>query len=117
MTNYTYDNRYYFDFVDKCRSIGIKVPILPGVMPIYSIKMMNMLAELCGARITEEIKDGIAALPPDDKEALENFGIDLATSQCEELLRKGVPGIHIYTMDRSSASVEIVKRLRKDGLL
>ena len=116
-SGYTYDNRYYFDFVDQCRSIGIHVPIIPGVMPIYSIKMMNMLAKLCGASITDEINDGIAALPPDDKQALENFGIDLATRQCAELLKNGVPGIHIYTMDRSSSSVEIVKRLREDGLL
>ena len=117
MTNYCYDNQYYFDFVDQCRSMGIDAPILPGVMPIYSIKMMNMLAKLCGATITQEINDGLAALPPDDKQALEAFGIDLATRQCAELIRKGAPGIHIYTMDRSTASVEIVKRLRNEGLL
>lgn len=117
IANYCYDNQYYFDFVDQCRSIGIDVPILPGVMPIYSIKMMNMLAKLCGATITQEIKDGLAGLPPDDKEALEKFGIDLATRQCLELLKKGVPGIHIYTMDRSRAAFEIVGRLRKEGLL
>jgi methylenetetrahydrofolate reductase (NADPH) len=117
IANYCYDNKYYFDFLDQCRSIGIEVPILPGIMPIYSIKMMNMLAKLCGATITQEIKDGLSALPPDDKEALENFGIDLATRQCSELIKKGVPGIHIYTMDRSRASIEIVGRLRKEGLL
>jgi methylenetetrahydrofolate reductase (NADPH) len=117
IANYCYDNKYYFDFLDQCRSIGIEVPILPGIMPIYSIKMMNMLAKLCGATITQEIKDGLAALPPDDKEALENFGIDLATRQCSELIKKGVPGIHIYTMDRSRASIEIVGRLRKEGVL
>ncbi|MCK5421969.1 MAG: methylenetetrahydrofolate reductase, partial [Deltaproteobacteria bacterium] len=55
--------------------------------------------------------------PPDDKEALENFGIDLATRQCSELIKNGVPGIHIYTMDRSKAALEIVRRLRKEGLL
>jgi methylenetetrahydrofolate reductase (NADPH) len=117
MTNYCYDNNYYFAFVEQCRSIGIDVPILPGVMPIYSIKMMNTLAKLCGATITQEIKDGLAQLPPDDKEALEQFGIDLATRQCSELIKKGVPGIHIYTMDRSRAALEIVGRLREEGLL
>ena len=117
IANYCYDNQYYFDFVDQCRSIGIDVPILPGVMPIYSIKMMNMLAKLCGATITQEIKDVLAGLPPDNKEALEKFGIDLATRQCLELLKKGVPGIHIYTMDHSRAALEIVGRLRKEGLL
>lgn len=117
ITNYCYDNQYYFDFLDQCRSSGVDVPILPGVMPIFSVKMMNTLATLCGATITQEIKDGLAKLPPDDKDALENFGIDLATRQCSELIRQGVPGIHIYTMDRSRAAIEMVRRLRKEGLL
>ncbi len=117
IANYCYDDQYYFDFVAQCRSNGIDVPILPGVMPIYSVKMMNMLAKLCGATIAQEIKDGLAKLPPDDKEALENFGIDLATRQCSELIKNGVPGIHIYTMDRSKAALEVVRRLRKEGLL
>ena len=69
------------------------------------------------SEITQEIKDGLAKLPPDDKEALENFGIDLATRQCSEFIKNGVPGIHIYTMDRSRAALEIVRRLREDGLL
>jgi methylenetetrahydrofolate reductase (NADPH) len=117
ITNYCYDNRYYFDFLDQCRSHDIHVPLLPGVMPIYSIKMMNMLAKLCGATITKEIQKDLAALPPDDQEALEQFGIDLAIRQCRELLTKGVPGIHLYTMDRSKAALEIVGHLREEGLL
>lgn len=117
IANYCYDNQYYFDFVDQCRSNGVNVPILPGVMPIYSVKMMNMLANLCGATITREIKEGLAKLPPDDKDALEEFGIDLATRQCEELIEQGVPGIHMYTMNRSRAAVEVVGRLRNEGLI
>jgi methylenetetrahydrofolate reductase (NADPH) len=117
ITNYCYDNRYYFDFVDQCRSNGITVPLLPGVMPIYSVRMMHMLAKLCGATITEEINNGLAALPPGDQEALEQFGIDLAIRQCRELLIQGVPGIHLYTMDRSRAALAIVGQLREEGLL
>ena len=117
ISNYFYDNRYYFDFVERCRAIGIDVPILAGVMPVYSLKMMEMLAGLCGATITDELRQGIKALPEDDKEALVNFGIDLAVRQCQDLLGAGVPGLHIYTMDRSTSSVEIVQRLRRDGVL
>ena len=117
ITNYFYDNRYYFDFVDRCRAIGIEVPILPGVMPIYSVKMMEMLAGLCGATITEEIRRGIAALPEEDKEALVAFGIEFAARQCAELLRAGVPGLHLYTMDRSKSTVGIINRLRDEGLI
>ncbi len=115
--NYFYDNKYYFDFLDQCKPKGIEVPLVPGIMPIYSVKMMENLAKLCGATITDEIKNGIAALPEDDKEALEKFGIDFAANQCRELLKAGVPGLHIYTMDRSSSTAGIVKELRSDGLI
>ena len=117
ISNYFYDNRYYFDFVERCRAIGIDVPILAGVMPVYSIKMMQMLAGLCGAAITDEVRQGIEALPAGDKEALANFGIEFAVRQCKNLLGAGVPGLHIYTMDRSTSSVQIVQRLRRDNVL
>ena len=117
ISNYFYDNCYFFDFVERCRAAGIGVPIIPGVMPIYSVKMMEMLAGLCGATITEQVRQGIEALPEDEKQALQDFGIEFAADQCKDLLRAGVPGLHIYTMDRSSSSAGIVERLRKDNLL
>jgi methylenetetrahydrofolate reductase (NADPH) len=117
ITNYVYDNRYFFDFVDRCRAAGIEVPILPGIMPIFSVKMMERLAKMCGATITQEIREGIAALPEGDSEALVAWGIEYASRQCTELLEAGVPGLHIYTMDRSKSSVGLVNWLRGEGLL
>ena len=117
ITNYCYDNQYFFSFVDRCRKAGIETPILPGVMPIYSVKMMESLAKLCGATITQEIRDGLAALPQDNKAAVLDFGIEFATQQCKGLLEAGVPGVHIYTMDRSKTTKAIVTRLRGAGLL
>lgn len=117
ITNYFYDNRFFFSFIDRCRAAGIRVPIVPGVMPVYSVRMMGILAGLCGATITDELKNGLAQLPEDDKEALAQFGIEFATAQCVELLEAGVPGLHIYTMDRSQAAVGIVNALREHGLL
>lgn len=117
ITNYCYENRYFFDFMERCQRNGIDVPVLPGVMPIYSVKMMETLASLCGATITDEVRRGIEALDADDKEALGAFGIDQAVRQCAELLEAGVPGVHIYTMDRSPSAVGIVNRLRESGLL
>jgi methylenetetrahydrofolate reductase (NADPH) len=117
ITNYCYDNHFFFDFLERCRKNGINVPVLPGVMPIYSVKMMEMLASLCGATITKQVRDGIATLPEGDKDALLGFGIDFAVNQCAELLEAGVPGVHIYTMDRSKSAVGILKRLRSDGYL
>lgn len=115
--NYFYDNKYFFDFIKRCRASGIEVPIIPGIMPIYSIKMMEMLAGLCGATITDEVRRGISALPEGDKEALVSFGIDFAVGQCTQLLEAGVAGLHIYTMDRSKSTVAIVNQLRDKSLL
>ena len=117
ITNYFYDNRYYFDFVANLRSLGIEVPILPGIMPIFSIKMMNHLAKLCGASISDDLRQKLAALPEGDMRALLNFGIDFAFEQCQGLIGAGVPGLHFYTMDRSPSTAGVVARLRREGLL
>ena len=117
IANYFYDNNYFFRFLDRCDAMGISVPVVPGVMPVFSVKMMKTLAELCGATITEELEKRIAAVPEGDKEGLRQMGVDFAVEQCSELLDAGVPGIHIYTMDRSASAAEIVKRLRADSKL
>jgi methylenetetrahydrofolate reductase (NADPH) len=117
ITNYAYDNQYFFDFVKRARETGITVPILPGVMPIYTEKMMDSLASLCGATITNDIRQGLAALPEGDKQAVLDFGIEFAYQQCKGLLSGGAPGVHIYTMDRWKTTSEIVRRLRADGIL
>ena len=117
ITNYCYDNQYFFDFLDRCLSTGINIPIIPGVMPIYSEKMMESLARLCGATITEEIQRGLATIQDRDKGAVLDFGMEFAYNQCEDLLKSGVPGIHIYTMDRYKTVTVVVERLRKNGLL
>ena len=108
---------FFFDFVARARRAGIDLPILPGVMPIYTEKMTRFLAKLCGATITPEIKQGLAGIAEDDKSAVLQFGIDFAYQQCNGLLDAGVPGVHIYTMDRSKTTSAIVTQLREEGLL
>lgn len=117
ITNYCYDSDFFFDFVDSCQTLAIDVPIIPGVMPIYSAKLMQSLAALCGATITDEIKMGLVELPEGDKGAVLDYGIEFAYQQCAALIEAGVPGVHIYTMDRSKTTSEIVSRLRGEGLL
>ncbi len=117
ITNYTYDNRFFYEFLDRCHALGINIPIVAGVMPIYSEKMMDSLARLCGATITADIRQGLGNLPEGDKEAVLNFGIEFAYRQCKDLLKSGVPGVHIYTMDRYKTVAAIVTRLRDDGFL
>lgn len=118
ITNYFYDNRYYFDLVASCRQLGLNIPILPGIMPIFSIKMMENLAKLCGASISDDLRQKLASLrPPGDAQALLNFGIDFAFQQCKGLLEAGAPGLHFYTMDRSPSTAGVVSLLRREGLL
>ncbi|MCU0660895.1 MAG: methylenetetrahydrofolate reductase [Myxococcota bacterium] len=117
LTNYFYDNYYYFNFVKNCREMGITVPIVPGVMPIFNFGLLESLAKTCGATITERVQQGLGALDPNNKEAVADFGVAFAIEQCEELLRKGAPGIHLYSMDRAKSVETIVEELRARGVL
>jgi methylenetetrahydrofolate reductase (NADPH) len=117
ITNYFYDNRFYFDYVDRCRARGVQVPILPGVMPIFSLKLAETLAATCGASIPDELRRKLAEIPEMEKQAAADFGIELAVRQCQELLAAGVPGILFYTMDRWESVSKIVRLLRADQLI
>ncbi|QTA92324.1 methylenetetrahydrofolate reductase [NAD(P)H] [Desulfonema magnum] len=117
VAQYCYDNTLFFKYVEKCRAAGIAVPIIPGIMPVYSIKLTNMLCKLCGAMIPEEMAAKLDSLAEADKSEVAAFGVDFAIKQCSELLKHGVDGLHFYTMDRSKSVTEIVNRLREDNLL
>jgi methylenetetrahydrofolate reductase (NADPH) len=115
ITNYFYDNRYFFEYMERCRVRGVNVPILPGVMPIFSFKLAETLARTCGATIPEDIRRALADIPDEKEQA--RYGVDLALRQCRGLLGAGVPGILFYTMDRWESVAEIVRRLRAESLL
>jgi methylenetetrahydrofolate reductase (NADPH) len=118
LTNYFYDNRFFFHYVDRCRARRIGVPIIPGIMPIYSAKTTETLAATCGASVPEALRRSMAELPGEDKQAAIDFGIDFAVRQCRELLGAGgSPGLLFYTMDRWESTSEIVRRLRGEGAL
>ena len=86
-------------------------------MPIYTEGLMNNLAKVCGVTIIDEIRDTLAKLPEDDKKAVSEFGRQFALKQCKELLTRGVPGLHFYTMNRANTVVSLVEDLREEGLL
>lgn len=117
IANFFHDNVYFFNLMERCRKIGLAVPVIPGLMPVYSVKMMEMLAANCGASIPVKLRKGIAALPEGDTDALIAFGIDYTSQQCEELLKEGASGLHIYTMDKWESTKGIVERVRAEGLL
>ena len=116
VAQYFYDNSYFFDFLDRCRAAGITVPVIPGIMPIYTVKLMENLARICGVTIVDEIRQGLAKLPPDDKQAVATFGQELAVRQCRDLLQRGVAGLHFYTMNRAKSVMAVLEALRDEGL-
>jgi len=117
VAQYCYDNRFFFDYVEKCRAAGVSVPIIPGIMPVYTVKLTNILAGVCGATITPQLQDKLDAVADADKETVLQTGIDFAVDQCRDLLRQGVPGLHFYTMNRSKSTGEIIDRLKGENLL
>jgi len=114
---YCYDNQFFFDFVEKCRAAGITIPLIPGVMPVYTIKLTNILSNVCGSTITEELQKRLDAVADEDKETVLQMGIDFAVEQCRGLLKAGVPGLHFYTMNRSKSTAAIIDRLKDEDLL
>lgn len=104
-----FENTDLFDFRDRCSLAGIEVPIIAGVMPVTSRKGMIRMAELAaGARFPAKLQSLLKGHPDDD---VTDIGIDYAASQCKELIQEGIPGIHFYTLNKSRATIEVVKRL------
>jgi len=117
VAQYFYDNKFYYQFVERCRAAGVHVPIVPGIMPIFTVKLMEILSSVCGSTITGEIREGLAKIPEGEKGGVARFGVELATRQCADLLKNGVPGLHFYTMNRGESVNAIVTNLRNQGLL
>ncbi|MCC6640007.1 MAG: methylenetetrahydrofolate reductase [NAD(P)H] [Deltaproteobacteria bacterium] len=110
LTQLYFDNADYFRFVDRARARGIGVPIVPGIMPIVSEANIRRITVLSGARIPPELDARLAAVGHDDAQVME-LGIEWATRQCRELLDRGAPGLHFYTLNRSPATRRIHRSL------
>jgi methylenetetrahydrofolate reductase (NADPH) len=111
ITQLFFDNEFYFSFVDDARAAGIRVPIVPGIMPITNFGQIKRFTEMCGASIPEPLESELAARA-DDPEAVAELGVAYATLQCSELLARGAPGIHFYTLNKSPATRAILAALR-----
>ena len=104
------DNEKFFDFLDRARGIGIEVPIVPGIMPIATVSGIRRMASMNGTCFPPELEAELDQVDGDDA-ATYALGVRWAHSQCEELLERGVPGIHFYTLNRSPATREIYRSL------
>jgi methylenetetrahydrofolate reductase (NADPH) len=110
ITQLFFDNKDYFEFRDFLTAHGVRVPLVPGIMPIISAAQIKKITALCGANLPPALVRELDARGGND-EAVTQCGIDYATKQCEELLREGVPGLHFYTLNKAPATSEIVRNL------
>jgi methylenetetrahydrofolate reductase (NADPH) len=110
ITQLFFDNRDYLEFRDYLTSLGVTVPLIPGIMPVLSAGQIKKMGAMCGAGIPEKLATELEKRASDDEAAVE-YGIEYATRQCEELLQEGVPGLHFYTLNKSKSTVAIVSNL------
>lgn len=110
ITQMFFDNRIYYDFVDKAIGAGINIPIVPGIIPVLNAKQIKRIIYLSGASIPHNMLKLVDAYEnsPDD---MAKAGIEFASSQVQDLIANKVPGVHLYTMNKAEAIIEIVKNV------
>ena len=110
ITQYFYNADAYFQFVDQCQKLGIEIPIVPGVMPIYNYTQLARFSNVCGAEIPRWLRLRLEDYG-DDIASLRALGLDVVTNLCEKLLVGGAPGLHFYTLNQSGIISNIAERL------
>ena len=117
ITQYCYRQERYHEFIRRCNRVGINVPIIAGIMPIYTTGLMKQLAGLCGASIPAELESAINRIPEGDKDALSSLSLNLLKQQAVNLIQNKVHGLHFYTLNRSKLLVELLESLQEQGIL
>jgi methylenetetrahydrofolate reductase (NADPH) len=108
ITQLFFDNRYFFDFVEKTIAAGINVPIIPGIMPIINLGQVQRFTSMCGATVPARLVTRMTGKNPSDTLQI---GVDYAVSQCTELLDSGAMGLHFYTLNRNQSTEMILDRI------
>jgi methylenetetrahydrofolate reductase (NADPH) len=109
-TQLFFENAAFYGFVDRCRGAGIDVPIIPGIMPVLSLRQITRIAGMCGASLPDRLVRHLEAAG-DRAEVAESVGIDWALAQIRDLLDHGVPAYHLYVLNRARAALALA-----DGL-
>lgn len=108
ITQMFFDNKVYYDFVERCRAAGITVPIIPGLKPLSTYRQISMLPEAFSLDIPIELTEAVNAAK-EDKDAVYKIGTEWCIDQCKDLIANGVPAVHFYTMGKSANIVRILK--------
>ncbi|MCC6408542.1 MAG: methylenetetrahydrofolate reductase [NAD(P)H] [Planctomycetes bacterium] len=112
ITQLFFDNRDYFQFVERARDAGIRVPIVPGIMPITNVSQIERFTKMCGASIPHGLLENLRE-EADDPAAVMAIGIEHAIRQCRGLLEAGAPGIHFYTLNKSHATRSVLAAIKR----
>jgi methylenetetrahydrofolate reductase (NADPH) len=111
VTQLFFDNADFYRFRDRAVAMGIKVPIVAGIMPILNVAQIKRFIGMCGAKIPQPLLLKLESLEA-DPEAVHSAGVEHATQQCRDLIANDVAGVHFYTLNKSKATVEICKLLK-----
>jgi methylenetetrahydrofolate reductase (NADPH) len=111
ITQLFFDNERYFRFIEDALAVGIDVPIVPGIMPITDLSQIKTITGMCGASIPQALLEALEWRAA-DRDAVLQLGVAYSTLQCAELLARGAPGIHFYTLNRSPATRAILSALK-----
>jgi len=111
-TQLFFENQTYFDFVDRCRGRGIDLPILPGILPPFSLSQLERFCGMCQAEIPEKLRRTLAEAGGEGPEVAA-AGLDWARHQIEDLLERGAPGVHLYLLNRPQTATDLLAAVRK----
>ena len=110
ITQYFYNADAYFSFIEACETMGIDIPIVPGIMPINKFSQLARFSDTCGAEIPRWIRKRLEGYG-DDSASIRAFGLDVVTDLCDRLLKAGAPGLHFYTLNSAGLTTTIWQRL------
>ncbi len=111
ITQLFFDNKDYFEYVERVRKIGVTVRIIPGILPITDYQRLLRFCNTCGATIPQRVHDIFGPLDGDD-EASYKAGVEFAVEQCNELLEGGAPGLHFYTLNKLDPTRDILNKIK-----
>ncbi|NLE65557.1 MAG: methylenetetrahydrofolate reductase [NAD(P)H] [Elusimicrobia bacterium] len=115
ITQLFFDNALYFDYVRRVRTLGVTARIIPGILPVTSYEGVVNFCKGCGASVPDKVHDIFSPIAQDPDKTRE-AGIRFAIDQCRELLARGAPGIHLYTLNKAEPATQIVSELRRMSL-
>ncbi|WP_456418286.1 methylenetetrahydrofolate reductase [NAD(P)H] [Thiolapillus sp.] len=110
ITQYFYNADAYWRFLDDCKQRNIEIPIVPGIMPITNYSSLARFSDACGAEIPRWIRKRLESYG-DDLDSIQQFGAEVVTTLCRQLLDGGAPGLHFYTMNQSASVMQICAAL------